>query len=70
MIIDGQWVDADEWLIDKLNQIKVVYDEINQKISEGELTENEALIAMRYIRDLKWIDKSPEEYWQSSSYYC
>ena len=70
MIIDGRWVDADEWLIDKLNQIKVVYDEINQKISEGELTENEARNALRYIRDLEWIGKSPEEYWQSSSYYC
>lgn len=70
MIIDGRWVDADEWLIDKLNQIKVVYDEINQKISEGELTEYEARNALRYIRDLEWIGKSPEEYWQSSSYYC
>ena len=70
MVIDGEWVDVEDWLIPKLDQIKSIRDEILQKIEEGELSDPEARNAMRYIDDIRWIDKTATEYWDSSAVYC
>jgi hypothetical protein len=70
MLINGEWIEAEDWLIPKLNEIRKIYDEIKEKIEEGEFTELEARNAMRYIHDIQWVNKSPEDYWQSSSYTC
>lgn len=70
MIVNDLWIDDEDWLVDKLTQIKVIYNEIKEKVSSGELSETDARGAIRYISELEWIDESPEDYWKSSSYQC
>lgn len=70
MIVNDQWIDDEDWLVDKLTQIKVLYDEIKEKIESGEIYERDAKHILRYISNLEWEERSPDEYWKSSSYYC
>lgn len=70
MIVNGEWIDSDDWLIEKLRIIRQTYNEISDAVASGDISEDEARNAFRYIEAMEWNDKSPDEYWQSSSYNC
>lgn len=70
MIVNGEWIDSDDWLIEKLRIIRQTYDEISDAVASGDISEHEARNAFRYIEAMELNDKSPDKYWQSSSYNC
>lgn len=35
MIVNGEWIDSDDWLIEKLRIIRQTYDEISDAVASG-----------------------------------
>jgi hypothetical protein len=69
MIVDGQWIDDEEWLEQQAQAVYEAIQKVNAAVESGKLGERERYMFQRYIQYHASF-YTPEEFWKSSSAYC
>ena len=69
MLVDGEWINDEEWLTQRLEVVHNTLTEIKNAIESGDIDQIDAYKFRKYM-DYYSGDKTPSEFWNSSSAQC
>ncbi len=70
MLIDHEWVDDEEYVRAKLVELKNLREEVLALLVSGDVDDDVAHKAIKFINQMEYSNRAPDEYWDSSSAYC
>lgn len=69
MIIDGQWIDDEEWLEQQALLVYNAIQNVKAAVKSGDLPEYKQQVFDKYINYYATF-RAPEDFWNSSSAIC